>query len=37
MANQNHSKAVKKVSFKYKHGLVLFVKKKSSKTAGDIN
>jgi hypothetical protein len=27
MAYQNHSKGVEKVSFKYKHGLMLLVKK----------
>jgi hypothetical protein len=32
MAYENHNKGVKKVSFKNKHGLMLFVKKKTLKT-----
>jgi hypothetical protein len=38
MAYQNYSKGiVKKVSFQYKDGLMLFVKKNHQKTARDIN
>ncbi len=37
IVHQNHRKGVKKFSFTYKHGLMLFVTKNHQKTARDLN
>jgi hypothetical protein len=37
IANKNHRKSVKKVSFEKKHGLVLLFKKNHQKTARDLS